>query len=123
MDIEGWEWGIFDKINFDDYNIPIIVIEFHMMTLNSISQWLFFPYHFWKRLTILKKILKNYYSFHIHANNYGYTHFNNFTFPWLFEMTLVKKDLFFNEISKDISSLNSINCNDREDIQYPFFTR
>jgi len=121
MDIEGWEWGIFDKLNLDDYNIPVIAIEFHMLTLNTISEWLIFPYHFWKRLTILRKIFKRYYIFHLHANNYGYTGFKSFYFPWLFEITLIKKELFFDEISRDINALNSINCKDREDIQFPFF--
>jgi hypothetical protein len=120
MDIEGWEWGIFDKLNFDDYNIPVIVIEFHMMTLNTKAEWILFPYYFWRRLTILKKILRNYYVFHLHANNHGYTYFKCFTFPWLFEMTLIKKELFFDEIKKDIDSLNSLNYKERKDVQYPF---
>lgn len=121
MDIEGWEWGIFDRLNFDDYNIPVIVIEFHMMTMNTKSEWLFFPYYFWKRLSILRKILKNYYIFHLHSNNYGYTNFKKFSFPGLIEMTLIKKRLFFDEISKDITNLNSINCKGKVDIQFPFF--
>lgn len=121
MDIEGWEWGVFERLSFKDYDIPVIVIEFHMMALNSMSEWMLFPYHFWKRLVILRKILNEYYIFHLHANNYSYTHFKNFTFPWLFEITLIKKRLFFNEILYDINNLNIINCNDREDIQFPFF--
>src|SRR5579863_3009498 len=90
MDIEGWEWGVFERLSFKDYDIPVIVMEFHMMALNSMSEWILFPYHFWKRLAILRKILNEYYIFHLHANNYSYTHFKNFTFPWLFEITLVK---------------------------------
>ena len=57
---------------------------------------------------------------HLHANNYGYTFFNNFTFPWLCEMTLIKKDSFLENYIFDVKSLNSINCNDRTDLQYPF---
>jgi hypothetical protein len=120
MDIEGWEWGVFNKVNLEKYNIPVIVIEFHFMTLNSFSEWILFPYHFYKRLTILKKIFKNYYIFHLHANNYGYTYFKYLTFPWLCEMTLIKKNLFLHEITNDINVFNSINCNDREDKQFPF---
>ncbi|MCC8423974.1 FkbM family methyltransferase [Mucilaginibacter sp. UR6-11] len=121
MDIEGWEWGIFNKLNLIKYDIPVIVIEFHMMELTSIYHWLFFPYHFWKRLNILRKILNQYYIFHLHANNYGYTQFKDFSFPWLCEMTLVNKKLFYDEIISETKILNTINVKERVDIQYPFF--
>ena len=94
MDIEGWEWGIFEKTNLNKYNIPVIVIEFHFTTMNSFYEWLFFPYFFYIRYKTLKKVLNKYYIMHMHANNYGYTFFDNFTFPWLCEMTLIKKDSF-----------------------------
>jgi hypothetical protein len=120
IDIEGWEWGIFENFDLTKYNISVIVIEFHFLTMNSILEWLFFPYFFFKRYKILKKILKKYYIMHMHANNYGYTLFNNFTFPWLCEMTLIKKDPFLQNYISDVRNLNSINCKDRIDIQFPF---
>jgi hypothetical protein len=121
MDIEGWEWGVFKGLNFEEYNIPVIVIEFHMMTINSISELLFFPIHFYNRLKTINRILDYYYILHEHANNYQYTFFKNFTFPWLIEVTLVRKSLYFNDIQDDIRELNQINCENKADFQYPFF--
>jgi hypothetical protein len=121
MDIEGWEWGVFNNFEFHKYNIPLIVIEFHMMTINSLTELLFFPFVFYNRYKILNNILKHYYIYHQHANNYQYSFFKKFTFPWLIELTLVKKSYYFNSIKKEIEEMNQINCNEMADFQYPFF--
>jgi len=120
MDIEGWEWGVFNSFRFDKYDIPIIVIEFHMMTINSFNELIFFPFHFYKRMKTLKLILEKYYIFHEHANNYQYSFFKGFTFPWLIELTLIRKSNFYDLISSDINKMNQVNCNHKPDFQYPF---
>jgi hypothetical protein len=123
IDIEGWEWNIFENFDFKNYKIPVIVIEFHFLSMNSIYEWLFFPFYFYKRYKILKKVLKKYFIMHLHANNYGYTSFKDFTFPWLCEMTLIKKEPFLEEYISDVKKINTINCKNKIDIQFPFYKK
>lgn len=120
MDIEGWEWEVLYNTKLNNYDIPIIVAEFHVMTINTIRELLSFPIQFIKRYKAIKKLKDDYYCFHIHANNYNYTAFKSFLFPWCFEMTFVKKTIFFGQVKDDIDKYNSINCPDRVDYQFPF---
>lgn len=121
MDIEGWEWGVLKNLDSNNLEIPLIVIEFHIMSVTSLKELLFFPFYFYQRLKIIKNLLRSYYIFHLHANNYKYSFFENFTFPWLMEVSLVKKSYYYNVISIDISRLNQMNCPEKDDFQYPFF--
>ena len=121
MDIEGWEWNVIFNTNFSKFDIPIIVAEFHVMTINTIHEFLFFPFHFYKRYKAFQKLKEDYYIFHLHANNYRYSFFKHFSFPWCFEITFVRKTIFLKDFEKDILNLNFINCLDRKDIQFPFF--
>ena len=120
MDIEGWEWGVLQNLDSNKLEIPVIVIEFHIMSVTSLKELVFFPYYFYKRRKIIENLLKSYYIFHLHVNNYKYSFFKNFTFPWLWEVSLVKKSYFYDMISSDVSRLNQINCAEKEDFQYPF---
>jgi hypothetical protein len=120
MDIEGWEWEVIYRNKFKDYDIPIIVAEFHVMTINTINEFLFFPIHFYKRYKAFQRLKDDYYIYHIHANNYNYSIFPEFVFPWCFEITFIKKTLFLDQFKNEISSVNSVNCPDRTDYQFPF---
>jgi hypothetical protein len=75
MDIEGWEWGVFEKFDFKNKNIPLITIEFHFMSINSTKELIFFPFYFYKRYKTIQKVLDHFYIFHLHANNYRYVFF------------------------------------------------
>jgi hypothetical protein len=123
MDIEGWEWGVYDRLDLDRFDFPVIVMEFHMMSINRKTEYFTFFRDFFKRYQILKKILKSYYIYHLHANNVVYTEFKNFYFPWNFEMTLVNKKLFYDEVSKEITTLNRSCIPGKPDIQYPDFMK
>ncbi|MGB2868813.1 MAG: FkbM family methyltransferase [Bacteroidota bacterium] len=120
MDIEGWEWGALESLDYRNLDIPVITAEFHATVMNSRLEMLFFPYFFVQRYFIFKKLLKEYYLFHLHANNYRYTNFGNFHFPWYWEATLVKKSLFIGSIAKDVRSFNKSSFENNADYQFPF---
>lgn len=120
IDIEGWEWSTFENLLQKDINIDLIVVEFHFLLFNTTAEKIFFPVYFLRRYRILKKLLLHYSIFHIHANNYKYLFFRKFVFPEVIELTLIKRDRFIKNLAKEINELNTPNCHDKIDIQYPF---
>ena len=120
IDIEGWEWSFLENINCEEFNFSLITMELHFFPLTSKKETLFLPWEFTKKKKLLEKLLKSFYIFHIHANNYEYISFTEFSFPTYLELTLIKKNDFIAEIQKDIKSLHSPTIPENTDIQFPF---
>jgi hypothetical protein len=120
IDIEGWEWNFLS--NFESYrlNIPIITIELHFLPLCSKSETVFLPFMFYKKLKIFRKVLEQFYLFHVHANNYQYVDFKEKVFPTYLEVSLINKELFQQDIHQEILLLNKPTDQYKIDIQYPF---
>jgi hypothetical protein len=120
IDIEGWEWGFFQTMDFSKFDIQIIALELHFLPLLGKQETLFLPILFYKKYRILKKVLNSFYVFHVHANNYQYINFRNFDFPTYLELTLINKKVFLEDIQKDVRELNSPTILEKIDIQFPF---
>lgn len=120
MDIEGWEWEFLSRKDYLKYDIEVISIELHFLSLGSVKKVLFFPYYFYKRYRSIKELRRYYYIFYIHANNLHYCKFKKLIFPSLLEVTFVKKSLFESTINTEIKSISPPNIKNRLDIQYPF---
>lgn len=120
VDIEGWEWDFLKDFDPQAYKADVIAIEFHFHLFKNWSTFLSFPFVFRKRHLLLNKLLKHYYVLHVHANNLSYQRIGNKMFPNLLEVTLIKKELFLNQIQNDISLYNSTNIPELADHQYPF---
>ncbi|MCW3092032.1 MAG: hypothetical protein JWP81_3101 [Ferruginibacter sp.] len=121
IDIEGWEWEFLAEVDFESLDIPIIAIELHFSPFpRPIAMNL--PYTFYKnKYKILKKVLKQYYIHHVHANNDHYTEFDEFVFPTFLELTLIRKNIYHKEIISDIRRFNEKpNKINKPDFQYPF---
>ncbi len=120
IDIEGWEWDFFKKLNLKQFVIPIITIELHFLSLTTKRETLLLPFMFYQNLKILQKLKESFYIYHVHANNYQYINFNNFNFPAYVELTLVNKQFFLNDITNEIKSLHTPTLHDQPDHQFPF---
>lgn len=119
VDIEGWEWGcILDVINKID--VPVICMELHFFPLTTKSETLLLPFKFLKKKNTLKALLGKYYIHHLHANNYQYVNLKKGVFPAYVEVTLIRKDIFYQSIQSDLIKHNVPTMKDKPDIQYPF---
>ena len=123
IDIEGWEWPTFEYLLRNNFKLDLIIVEFHFLLFNNLLEKVLFPVYFIKRYNIFKKLLSRYSIFHIHANNYRYTFFKDFIFPEVIELTLISNDNFIKDFIKEVKELNSPNCFDKIDIQYPFIKK
>lgn len=120
IDIEGWEWSFLSNLQSLGLNIPVITIELHFLPLCTKSETIFLPFMFHKKLKVLRKLLEQFYLFHVHANNYHYVELNDQVFPTYVEVSLVRKEIFRENVIKDISVLNKPTDPNKKDIQYPF---
>lgn len=106
VDTEGAEWDTF--LNCDEKVFEIfsqIVIEFHWMKEDDGYQ-----------KSVLEKLLKFYYIFHLHGNNYAG---QKNGIPEVLEISFVKKSLIDNpEVEKSsfpVENLDYTNCSYRKD--------
>lgn len=120
IDIEGWEWDFLSNFQSYGLNIPLITIELHFLPLCSKSETIFLPFMFYKKLKIFRKLLEQFYLFHIHANNYQYIEFKEKVFPTYLEVSLIHKGMFRQNINNEILLLNKPTDPYKKDIQYPF---
>jgi hypothetical protein len=121
LDVEGWEWGVLSGLENRKLNIPIIIVELHFFPLTKKRDTLFLPFYFFRKYKILKKLLKKFYIYHLHANNYEYLNFKNFKFPTYVELTLINKELLLSRIIDDVKLFNEPTFSTKEDFQFPFF--
>ena len=118
IDIEGYEWLVLnDKQSFNILcNFDQIAIEFHFKFLVR-SQRILLPFILMKRALIVKRLLKKFKSFNLHANNCAgskaYTKYDDFIFPHVVEVSLVNNNNFKNFVHE----LNQPCDPKREDIQ------
>jgi hypothetical protein len=75
---------------------------------------------FYKKLKIFRKLLEQFYLFHIHANNYQYIELKENVFPTYLEVSLIHKEMFQQNINNEILLLNKPTDPYKKDIQYPF---
>lgn len=96
MDIEGYEWNIFQ--DEESYEIirqfDQIAIEFHFKYITSGSKYQL-PLALLKRFRILKRLKQDFLIFNLHANNCegenSYSKFSKFVFPHVVEVSLVNR--------------------------------
>ncbi len=118
MDIEGYEWGVFNDTRSYELikNIDQIAIELHFKYILRGNKYML-PYFLIQRYKILKKIKQDFVVFNLHANNAtldnSYTRFSTFIFPHVVEVSLLNKTL----VETLVEDLNQ-SCNPLfEDIQ------
>lgn len=118
IDIEGYEWLVLnDRQSFNILcNFDQIAIEFHFKFLVR-SQRILLPFILMKRALIIKRLMKKYKSFNLHANNCAgskaYTKYDDFVFPHVVEVSLLNN----NNLKKFVHELNQPCDPKREDIQ------
>ena len=112
MDIESYEWEVFQYLPFNIYKqFKYIIGEFHFSESNL------FEYY-----NILEKILITHRIFHIHCNNCGkIINLNGFKICELLEISFIQKAGY--NFTKDndnypIEDLDYKNCKDEEDYSY-----
>ena len=122
MDIEGDEWEVLKATSVDDLNrFRIITIELHYLNgiLNR-GKYLRVIY------PCINKLLDNFYVLHTHANNGGgYFYFQQFKFPRVLELTLIRKDRVkkVSGVTKLPHKLDSPNISYKKDLKLPKFMR
>jgi hypothetical protein len=118
IDIEGYEWPVLnDRQSFNIFcNFDQIAIEFHFKYLVK-AQRILLPFILVKRALIIKRLMNNFKSFNLHANNCAgskaYTKYDNFIFPHVVEVSLLNNNNFKNFVH----DLNQPCDPKREDIQ------
>ena len=118
IDIEGYEWLVLnDRQSFNIFcNFDQIAIEFHFKYLVR-SQRILLPFILMKRALIVKRLMKKYKSFNLHANNCAgskaYTKYDDFVFPHVVEVSLLNN----NNFKIFVHELNQPCDPKREDIQ------
>ena len=122
MDIEGDEWEVLKATSVYDLNrFRIITIELHYLNgiLNR-SKYLsiIFP--------CINKLLDNFYILHAHANTGGGDfYFQQFKFPRVLELTLIRKDRVkkVSGVAKLPHKLDSPNIGYKKELKLPKFMR
>jgi hypothetical protein len=86
MDIEGFEWPVFESLSESDLNkFSQIVVELHSFVTGGKE-------HLERVIPILEKINKTHQSVHFHANNWSWLGITGgVTLPDVFELTYVRK--------------------------------
>jgi hypothetical protein len=118
IDIEGYEWPVLsDRDSFNILcNFDQIAIEFHFKFLVRAKKILL-PFFLIKRALIIKRLMKNFKSFNLHANNCAgskaYTKYDDFIFPHVVEVSLLNN----NNLKNFLHELNQPCDPKREDIQ------
>lgn len=115
MDIEGFEWDVFEKsINLIS-KCNILIVEFHFYERPRKPIFLF-PITLFKSYQILKKLNTIFYFFNINANNgSGYVRFKDFLFPKCVEISML------NRKSRILNELNMPNLANLKNIQHFWF--
>lgn len=118
IDIEGYEWEVFDNISIQDLSrFRQIAVEFHWTEkiLNNDAYSLIF--------STLSKIIKTHQSVNVHPNNWGKINIiGNMFLPNVLEVTFLRKSsYFFQEYEKNITDeLNFPNNKERPEILFPY---
>ena len=120
MDIEGYEWDFLKKMDYLKFNIHILTMELHFLSIGTIKKFMLFPFYFYKRYINIRRLCEEYYVFYVHANNVHYCFLDKLAFPSLLEITFVKKSIFTTKIKEEIKTISSPNIINRRDIQFPF---
>ena len=112
MDIEGFEWEVFEKsINLIS-KCKILIVEFHFYERPKKPIFLF-PFTLLKRYQILNKLNTQFYFYNINANNGpGYIKYEDFIFPKCIEISML------NRKSTKINQLNRSNNSNKKNIQH-----
>jgi len=112
MDIEGFEWEVFEKsINLIS-KCNILIVEFHFYERPKKPIFLF-PFTLLKRYQILKKLNTQFYFYNINANNApGYIKYKDFIFPKCIEISML------NRKSRKLNHLNMPNHPNIKNIQH-----
>ena len=118
IDIEGYEWEVFNAISFDDLSrFRQIAVEIHWTEkiLNDEAYSIISG--------ALSKITHTHQSVNVHANNWGKINvIGNMFLPNVLEITFLRKSsYFFQEYEKNITdSLNYPNNRERPEILFPY---
>lgn len=151
MDIEWDEWGAFLEADIETIcKFDQLLIEFHIVGIDTVLQTekpgfvgphhILTPYFrkfyqsvydkirdsvFEAYYQVMKKLNKNFYIFHIHANNsLSEIEIDGYRFPPLIELGFVRKDLVENvcetEESFPVNGLDFPNKTDRPDIDLSY---
>ena len=115
MDIEGFEWEVFEKsINLIS-KCNILIVEFHFYERPKKPIFLF-PFTLFKRYQILKKLNSHFFFYNINANNgAGYVRFKDFLFPKCIEISML------NRKSRKLNELNMPNHPNLKNTQHFWF--
>ena len=121
IDTEGAEWGFLETFEPTKFDIPLIVMEMHFnWKTQSLAEFLFSPFFHFRKFRLIKKLIRDYYVVHFHANNFAYVYYKTFIFPKVSEVTLVKKSYLDRLIKMENESVDRVNCVNRVDHQLPF---
>ena len=104
IDIEGDEWNIFKKINFEIENYPILIVEFHYIIDNILNTNEDDRYK--KIINILQKINKFYIPVFTHCNNLsksfnykGKSMSNVLEVSYISKKLIEKEEIYFKKIN------------------------
>lgn len=95
IDIEGAEWNTLQQSNFDLGVFSEIIIEFHELNHNNLSQ-----------LALLEKLRQDFMIIHINPNSYSkFIKLDDYLLPNIIEVTYLRKDIYFSFENSDYSNL------------------
>jgi hypothetical protein len=122
IDIEGDEWDVLKATSVEDLKkFRIITIELHYLNLILNKE------KYSSVITpCISKLLDHFYVLHAHANNGGgYFYFQQFKFPRVLELTLIRKDRVkkLYGVKKLPHKLDSPNIGNKKELKLPKFMR